>query len=358
MRGHLRGRRNSHGHARCESTPGRNRTLNLLIWKPLTSRRSSRSETVPVGLSWTRPKELLPAGLRNRSRVGPSRSESDRVDAISEAGARKSPSSWDLDLDVARRGCPIDRADNRVNDSVDPRPTRGGEDDDRDTSALEVLLMLWFRSVVTRTENPALSAASSNSPLTWLRPGRASRGTPKLRSRDRRRARRPGTMTSRSCSYRTSLPRATRRPGRGGATLSYAPPTLPLRARDLDPGRLREPLSADAIDYLREENRVMRAMLGRRRLRFTDPQRKCLAIRGKALGRVLLRGIATLVEPNTILDWHRRLVAKKWTYAGGAHGNAEAMRAISLRREVVVIHPRHRRSYALSLTRSSALQRW
>jgi hypothetical protein len=36
----------------------------------------------------------------------------------------------------------------------------------------------------------------------------------------------------------------------------------------------------DAIDYLREENRVLREMLGRRRLRFTDAQRKRLAIRG------------------------------------------------------------------------------
>jgi putative transposase len=85
----------------------------------------------------------------------------------------------------------------------------------------------------------------------------------------------------------------------------------------------------DAIEYLREEDRVLREMLGGQRLRFTDAQRKRLAIRGKALGHALLRGIATLTEPDTILDWHRRLVAKKWTYAGGAHGNAEAMRAIT-----------------------------
>src|SRR5439155_25976763 len=85
----------------------------------------------------------------------------------------------------------------------------------------------------------------------------------------------------------------------------------------------------EAIDYLREENRVLREMLGKRRLRFTDAQRKRLAIRGKALGRALLKGIATLITPDTILDWHRRLVAKKWTYAGGARGNAEVMKAIT-----------------------------
>jgi hypothetical protein len=54
-------------------------------------------------------------------------------------------------------------------------------------------------------------------------------------------------------------------------------------------------------------------MLSGSRLRFTDAQRKRHAIRGKALGRALLKGIATLVQPDTILDWHRRLVAKKWT---------------------------------------------
>jgi putative transposase len=85
----------------------------------------------------------------------------------------------------------------------------------------------------------------------------------------------------------------------------------------------------DAIEYLREENRVLHEMLGGGRLRFTDRQRKRLAIRGKALGRGFLKGVATLMQPDTILEWHRGLVAKKWTYAGGAHGNAEAMKAIT-----------------------------
>src|SRR5206468_6414595 len=42
------------------------------------------------------------------------------------------------------------------------------------------------------------------------------------------------------------------------------------------------------IDYLREENRVLREQLGQRRLRFTDDQRRRLAARAKGLGRKLL----------------------------------------------------------------------
>ena len=35
-----------------------------------------------------------------------------------------------------------------------------------------------------------------------------------------------------------------------------------------------------AIDYLREENRVLREQFGGRRLRFTDDQRRWLAVKG------------------------------------------------------------------------------
>ncbi len=37
------------------------------------------------------------------------------------------------------------------------------------------------------------------------------------------------------------------------------------------------------IEYLREENRVLKQQLGRRRLRLTDAQRRRLAVRGKAI---------------------------------------------------------------------------
>ena len=46
----------------------------------------------------------------------------------------------------------------------------------------------------------------------------------------------------------------------------------------------------DLIDYLREENRVLREQLGGRPLRLTDSQRRRLAVRGRKLGRrVLIR---------------------------------------------------------------------
>jgi putative transposase len=51
----------------------------------------------------------------------------------------------------------------------------------------------------------------------------------------------------------------------------------------------------NVIEYLREENRVLREQLGDRRLRFTDDQRRRLAVRSKGLGRKLLMEIAMLV---------------------------------------------------------------
>jgi len=66
------------------------------------------------------------------------------------------------------------------------------------------------------------------------------------------------------------------------------------------------------IEYLREENRVLREQLGDRRLRFNDDQRRRLAAKAKGLGRKLLAEVATLVTPDTLLAWHRRLIAQKY----------------------------------------------
>src|ERR1700676_4620474 len=66
------------------------------------------------------------------------------------------------------------------------------------------------------------------------------------------------------------------------------------------------------IDYLREENRVLREQLGGRRVRFNDDQRRRLAAKAKGLGRKLLAEVATIVAPETLLAWHRKLIAQKY----------------------------------------------
>jgi hypothetical protein len=69
------------------------------------------------------------------------------------------------------------------------------------------------------------------------------------------------------------------------------------------------------IDYLIEENGVLKEQLEGKRLRFTDEQRMRLAVKAKVLGRRLLYEIETLATPDTLLAWHRKLIAQKWTYS-------------------------------------------
>ena len=59
------------------------------------------------------------------------------------------------------------------------------------------------------------------------------------------------------------------------------------------------------IDYLKEENRVLREQLGGGKLRLTDDQRRRLAAKGRVLGRRALDELAGLVTPDTILRWYR-----------------------------------------------------
>jgi hypothetical protein len=60
-----------------------------------------------------------------------------------------------------------------------------------------------------------------------------------------------------------------------------------------------------AIDYLREENRMLREQLGHRRLRFNDDQRRRLAAKARRLCRRVLKEVAGIVTPETLLSWHR-----------------------------------------------------
>ncbi len=68
----------------------------------------------------------------------------------------------------------------------------------------------------------------------------------------------------------------------------------------------------DMIEYLKAENKILREKLGKKRLLLNDSQRRRLAILGKKLSRKALAEVCEVFSPETILRWHRNLVAQKY----------------------------------------------
>jgi putative transposase len=64
-------------------------------------------------------------------------------------------------------------------------------------------------------------------------------------------------------------------------------------------------------EYLVTENRILRQQI-KGRVHLTDAERKNLAEIGKQLGKKALEEVAHIVKPDTILGWHRTLVAQKF----------------------------------------------
>ena len=92
---------------------------------------------------------------------------------------------------------------------------------------------------------------------------------------------------------------------------------------------------ADVISYLIEENSILKEQMKGRRLRLNDAQRRRLAAKAKLLGRKTLNMVATIVTPDTLLRWHRRLIAMKWTYEAnrrmGRPGLMKTIKALIVR---------------------------
>ncbi len=63
------------------------------------------------------------------------------------------------------------------------------------------------------------------------------------------------------------------------------------------------------IDFYVSQTEALLESQGKKRILLNDDQRRVLAVKGKALGRKALSELTTIVTPDTILRWHRELVA-------------------------------------------------
>jgi putative transposase len=82
------------------------------------------------------------------------------------------------------------------------------------------------------------------------------------------------------------------------------------------------------IEYLKAENRMLKARLGPWRMIFTDAERRLLARHAKAVGRKKLFELDPIVSPDTLLRWHRQLIAMKWIYLRRGPGRPRMMETI------------------------------
>ena len=84
------------------------------------------------------------------------------------------------------------------------------------------------------------------------------------------------------------------------------------------------------IEYLKTENRMLRERLNGRPLRFSDRERALLARRAFCIPRKVLLELGTIVTPDSLLRWHRQLIAQKFDFSQRRKpGRPRTMRIIS-----------------------------
>jgi len=67
-------------------------------------------------------------------------------------------------------------------------------------------------------------------------------------------------------------------------------------------------------EYLRQENRILKSKI-KKRIVFTDDERRTLVEAALAMGRDLMEQIVTIVKPKTVLAWQKQLENQKWDYS-------------------------------------------
>ena len=100
------------------------------------------------------------------------------------------------------------------------------------------------------------------------------------------------------------------------------------------------------VEYLKAENRMLRERLKGRSLRFSDRERALLARKAFGIPRKVLLELGTIVTPDTLLRWHRQLIARKFDFSRRRKpGRPRTMRIIAeLIVRMAVENPRWGRS--------------
>jgi len=95
--------------------------------------------------------------------------------------------------------------------------------------------------------------------------------------------------------------------------MGSVPPVLPFLLMTVSGWVNRRQLMV--IEFLQAENQLLKERLRGKRIRFTDAERALLARKAKAVGRKALLELDTIVSPDTLMRWHRRLMAQKWDFS-------------------------------------------
>ena len=107
-------------------------------------------------------------------------------------------------------------------------------------------------------------------------------------------------------------------------------------------------------EYLVTENRLLRNQI-KGCVRLSAGERKTLAEIGQKLGRQALAEVATIVKPDTILAWHRKLVAKK--FDGSQQRQSPGRPKIDSELEALIVRlARENRSWGYEPDRRSLVQ--
>ena len=90
----------------------------------------------------------------------------------------------------------------------------------------------------------------------------------------------------------------------------------------------------DVIEYLKEENKILREKIGTKRILLSDSQKIRLSRLAKKLGRKVLTDACCAFSPDTLLKWHRMLIAKKYD---GSANRAQGRRKITQEVEDLIV---------------------